>query len=76
MRGPEFLRKQPTTGLKILDGAKIGVDEPNMDGCTEANCASDEKAYDKPQNPKGTKLANYLRLFHSTLNQGQKKGCR
>ena len=74
MRGPEFLRKQSATGLKVLDGAKIGIDEPNMDGYTEANCASDEKAYYKPQNP--TKLANYLRLFYSTLNQGQKKGCR
>ena len=76
MRGPEFLRKQSATGLKVLDGAKIGIDESNMDGYTEANCASDEKANYQPQNSKGTKLANYLRLFHSTLNQGQKKGCR
>ena len=62
MRGPEFLRKQSATGLKVLDGAKIGIDVPNMDGYTQANCASDEKANYQPYNPKGTKVANYLRI--------------
>ena len=58
MRGPKFLRKQPTTGLKISDGAEIGVDEPNMRSCTKANRTGDEKAYDETQHPKNTKLAN------------------
>ena len=48
MRGPEFLRKQSATGLKVLDGAKIGIDVPNMGGYTLANCASDEKANYQP----------------------------
>ena len=47
MRSPKFLRKQPTTGLKVLDGAEIGVDEPNMPSSTKANHTGDEKAYDK-----------------------------
>ena len=51
MRGPKFLRKQPTTGLKILDGAEIGVDEPNMRSCTKANRTGNEKAYDETKHP-------------------------
>ena len=34
MGGPEFLKKQFATGLKVLDGTQIGIDEPNMDGYT------------------------------------------
>ena len=60
MRGPEFFRKQSATGLKVLDGTQIGIDEPNMDGYTQADCAGDKKANYQPYNPKGTKVANYL----------------
>ena len=34
MGGPEFLKKQSATGLKVLDGTQIGIDESNMDGYT------------------------------------------
>ena len=60
MRGPEFLTKQSATGLKVLDGTQIGIDEPNMDDYTLADCRGDKKANYQPCNPKGTKVANYL----------------
>ena len=60
MGGPEFLKKQSAVGLKVLDGTQIGIDESNMNGQTQADCAGNKKANDQPYNPKGTKLPNYL----------------